>query len=75
MVPSVLTKGDQLGKGDYTINTSPDNDNCTFEITLNEDYVKSMADNASVTITYSATVIIHRNKWRNQWRIKHIFST
>ena len=54
---TVLTKGDQLGKGDYTINTSPDNDNCTFEITLNEDYVKSMADNASVTITYSATVL------------------
>ena len=41
---TVLTKGDQLGKGDYTLIQAQIMTTVLFEITLNEDYVKSMAD-------------------------------
>ena len=37
----------------YTINTTPD-DGCTFEIVFTAEYVKSLAENAQVVITYKA---------------------
>ena len=41
---------------DYTVSTRCDDDDCTFEVVLAEDCVASLADNASVSIEYSATV-------------------
>lgn len=41
---------------DYTVSTQCDNDECTFEVVLTENYVADLADYASVTIEYSATV-------------------
>lgn len=39
----------------YTINTTPE-DNCTFEITFNQDYTASLAAGTKIVITYSAVL-------------------
>ncbi|MBQ2911003.1 MAG: LPXTG cell wall anchor domain-containing protein, partial [Clostridia bacterium] len=47
--------GTEVADTNYTINFDPADD-CTFEIVFNADFVKPLADNAEIVITYSAVL-------------------
>ena len=52
-----VTKGDQaVPPTDYSVKTTGLKDGCTFEVTLNADYVKTLNENDVVVIKYSATL-------------------
>ena len=47
----ILTAGDE-----YTLTVAPANDNCTFEIAFDNEYIDSLEDGDEIIVTYSAVV-------------------
>lgn len=46
----------ELDSANYTVNTTPTNNHCTFEVTFNKNYLDSLSATATVYVKYSATV-------------------
>ncbi|WP_041727686.1 SpaH/EbpB family LPXTG-anchored major pilin [Clostridium sp. SY8519] len=53
---TVTKDGETVPKDNYSVKTTGLTDVCTFEVTLNADYVKNLEENDVVVIKYSATL-------------------
>lgn len=52
----VTKDGTEVAADNYTVTKSGISDECTFEVVLKENYVKTLAANDAVVITYTATL-------------------